>query len=1132
MFGERFLLNEQTIPVVEEIGKHMPGGFFIYRAEEPEELLYANQAVFDIFGCRDLEEFKELTGYTFKGMLHPEDYRKVSDSIIEQIEESEEKLDYVEYRIIRKDGAVRWVDDYGHFTETEAYGGIYYVFISDITKKKERMDSDLAVRQAVIEALSESYHTVWLINDVEKETFSLYRGDLEGTTAHAAPIKDALREMKYSAAKDYYIRTTISPQDRERMQQDLELSHIVAMLKKRPQYTVNYLRIMPDGTQRYFRIEFARVRMPDGAFGVVCGFKDVDEDVRQGQAVQKALREAKKAEEENKRLVEEIQLATKLADLMGSVTSLLSNMPAMSFSKDAETGKYLACNQAFAEYAKKDSPEGVVGLTDYEIFDPVTAKHFVEDDQKALSMEEPYIFFEDVPDAAGVLRNLQTTKLKFKDSSGRLCTLGMCVDVTEMTRVKETEARQREMEDRLALQEKLLSEERQRAEQDKLITALASDYRGVYYVELDRDEGVCYQVHTELDHGFKVGEHFAFVEDITGYGQNYVAEEYREQFLEFIRPEAIREGLRTQRVISYRYMVNHGGRESYEMIRFAGVRHPEDRDDHLVHAVSMCFSDVDMETRNSLAQNRALGEALAAAEEANKAKTSFLSNMSHEIRTPMNAIIGLDNIALSDPDIPQKTREHLEKIGVSAQHLLSIINDILDMSRIESGRMTINNEEFSFAKALEQVNAMIGSQCREKGLEYECRVTGKVDDYYIGDDMKLRQVMLNILGNAVKFTPAGGRVTFQVEEVARYEEKSTLRFVISDTGIGMSSEYLPKIFDAFSQEDASATNKYGSTGLGMPITRSLVDLMNGHIDVESVKGEGTTFTVTITLGISGRKDEGDSLTGQGELHPHEMKVLVIDDDPVACEHARVVLGQVGVYCEVASSGEEGVEMVRVQHARREPYNLILVDWKMPGMDGIETTRQIREAVGHESAIVILTSYHWDDVADEARAAGVDTFVPKPLFAATVLDEFREAFRKKNREARQPAAGLEGRRILLAEDMVVNAEIMMMVLSMREMEAELAENGKVAVDMFAAHEAGYYDAILMDMRMPVMDGLTATREIRAMDRKDAKTIPIIALTANAFDEDVQRSMQAGLNAHLSKPVEPEALFGTLESLIKN
>ncbi|MBO5573944.1 MAG: response regulator [Clostridium sp.] len=1129
MFGERFLLNEQTIPVVEEIGKHMPGGFFIYRAEKPEELLYANQAVFDIFGCRDLAEFKELTGYTFKGMLHPEDYRKVSDSIIEQIEESEEKLDYVEYRIIRKDGAVRWVDDYGHFTETEAYGGIYYVFISDITRKRERMASDLAVRQAVIEALSESYHTVWLINDVEKETFSLYRGDLEGVTAHAAPIRDALREMKYSAAKDYYIRTTIVPKDRERMQRELELSYIVEMLKKRPQYTVNYQRLMPDGTERYFRIEFARVKMPGGAFGVVCGFKDVDDDVRQGQAVQKALQDARRAEEENRRLVAEVQSAAKLAELMGSVSSMLSNMPAMSFSKDAETGKYLACNQAFAEYAHKDSPSGVVGLTDYEIFDEETARHFEEDDRKAMEMDEPYIFFEDVPDAAGVMRNLQTTKLKFLDGDGRLCTLGMCVDVTEMTRMKEAETRQQEMEEKIALQEKLLSEERQRAEQDKLITALASDYRGVYYIELDRDEGVCYQVHTELDHGFKVGQHFAFVEDITGYGNEYVAEEYRERFMEFIQPEAIREGLRTRRVISYRYMVNHGNGESYEMIRFAGVRHPEDRDDHLVHAVSMCFSDVDEETRKSLAQTQALGEALSAAEEANRAKTSFLSNMSHEIRTPMNAIIGLDNIALSDPDISDKTRDHLEKIGTSAQHLLSIINDILDMSRIESGRMTINNEEFSLVKVLEQVNTIIGGQCREKGLRYECVIHDNIGDYYIGDDMKLRQILINILGNAVKFTPAGGQVTFTVEEAARFEDKSTLRMRISDTGIGMSREFLPKLFDAFSQEDGSSTSRYGSTGLGMPITKSLVELMNGHIEVESEKGKGSTFTVTVTLTESDRTENDET---PGMLHPHEMKVLVIDDDPVACEHARVVLGQVGVYCDTAASGEEGLEMVRVQHTRMEPYNLILIDWKMPGMDGVETTRQIRSVVGHESAIIILTSYNWDDVAEEAKKAGVDTFVPKPLFAAIVLDVFQEAFKKKNEFSTKSAVNLEGRRILLAEDMVVNAEIMMMVLSMRDMEADLAENGKVAVDMFASREEGYYDAILMDMRMPVMDGLTAAREIRAMKRADAKTIPIIALTANAFDEDVQRSMQAGLNAHLSKPVEPEALFSTLEGLIRN
>ena len=533
--------------------------------------------------------------------------------------------------------------------------------------------------------------------------------------------------------------------------------------------------------------------------------------------------------------------------------------------------------------------------------------------------------------------------------------------------------------------------------------------------------------------------------------------------------------------------------------------------------------------RQELSDSReVLKDALNVAEEANKAKTVFLSNMSHEIRTPMNAIIGLGNLASRNESIPDETRDYLAKIDDSARHLLGLINDILDLSRIESGRMVIRNEEFSFSKALEQVNTIISGQCRDKGVHYECRTKGQISEYYIGDDMKLRQVMINILGNAVKFTPAGGNVTFDIEDVAQISDKATLRFTIRDTGIGMSKEYLPKLFEAFSQEDSSTTSKYGSTGLGMPITKSVVELMNGHIEVESEKGVGTTFTVTVTLGKS------DHVSSEGEdfsLRPHEMSVLVIDDDHIACEHAQVVLGQLGISCEMALSGQDAVEMVRMRHARREDYNLILVDWKMPEMDGVETTRQIRNIVGDHTPIIILTSYNWDDVAEEARSAGVDTFVAKPLFAGTVMDEFREAFKAKNAKLVRETADLTGRRILLAEDMAVNAEIMMMVLSMREMEVDHAGNGRIAVEMFEGHETGYYDAILMDMRMPEMDGLEATMAIRNMDRQDAKTIPIIALTANAFDEDVQRSMQAGLNAHLSKPVEPEVLFETLEHLIR-
>ena len=533
--------------------------------------------------------------------------------------------------------------------------------------------------------------------------------------------------------------------------------------------------------------------------------------------------------------------------------------------------------------------------------------------------------------------------------------------------------------------------------------------------------------------------------------------------------------------------------------------------------------------KEELAESReALKDALAVAENANKAKTAFLSNMSHEIRTPMNAIIGLNNIAMNDPSASDKVKEYLEKIGGSAKHLLGIINDILDMSRIESGRMTIRNDEFSFAKNLEQINTMIGGQCSDKGLTYNCHILGHVDDYYIGDDMKLRQVLINILGNAVKFTPEGGSVTFTIEEGPRFDRKATLRFVISDTGIGMSKEYLPHIFEAFSQEDSSSTNKYGSTGLGMPITKSIVELMNGNIDVESEKGKGTTFTVTVTLGESSRKSSGAE---DSEINPHELSVLVIDDDRIALEHTELVLGQIGICCETAESGWEGVDKVRIRHGRREDYDLILIDWRMPEMDGVETTRQIRALVGNDTPIIILTSFNWDDIAEEAQAAGVDTFVAKPLFAGNVMEEFREAFRRKNEALEKETADLKGRRVLLAEDVLVNAEIMGMVLSMREIEVDFAENGKIAVEKYESHEAGYYDAILMDLRMPEMDGLEASRRIRAMDREDAKTIPIIALTANAFDEDVQRSMQAGLNAHLSKPVEPDTLFKTLEEMIR-
>ena len=540
----------------------------------------------------------------------------------------------------------------------------------------------------------------------------------------------------------------------------------------------------------------------------------------------------------------------------------------------------------------------------------------------------------------------------------------------------------------------------------------------------------------------------------------------------------------------------------------------------------------------------------ALAEESSRAKTSFLSNMSHEIRTPMNAIIGLDSIALKDPDLPPRTREQLEKIGASAKHLLGLINDILDMSRIESGRMVLKDEEFGFSDFLEQINVIINGQCVDKGLEYECSIIGNVNDYYIGDDMKLKQVIINILGNAVKFTDAPGKVTFTVEQAAEFEGYCTLRFVMADTGIGMSQEYIPKIFEAFSQEDGSTTNKYGSTGLGMAITKNIVEMMNGEIDVQSEKGVGTTFTVTVTLKSSSRSVRHEHT---GAL-PEGLRVLIIDDEEVACEHAQLVANAIGMEADYVKSGEEGLEQLRRARDAGNPYALVLTDYKMPGMDGIEITRAVHAMDGGETAVVILTGYNQDDMQAEAEKSGVEAILSKPLFTDSLLRQVRRVLDRRANEqevldasgaasvdALEDASGavdfdddlleasLEGKRMLIAEDFEINAEILIDLLDMEGMEAEHAENGQIAVDMFSASEPGYYDAVLMDVRMPVMDGLAAARCIRELDREDAKTIPIVALTANAFDEDVQRSLQAGMSAHLSKPVEPDRLYDTLRQL---
>ena len=527
-------------------------------------------------------------------------------------------------------------------------------------------------------------------------------------------------------------------------------------------------------------------------------------------------------------------------------------------------------------------------------------------------------------------------------------------------------------------------------------------------------------------------------------------------------------------------------------------------------------------------QQKILQDALLVAQKANDAKRDFLSRMSHEIRTPMNAIIGMSAVAFNYLDDKKRTADCLSKITFSSKHLLMLLNDVLDMSKIENGKLNIRQELFDLKNLVTSLADINYGLATAKGLAFEIVISGFKDELLLGDSMRVNQILLNLLSNAIKFTPKGGSVRLEIRMLRSASDKIWLRFIVKDSGIGMKKEFLEHLYEPFEQADNGIARKYGGTGLGMAITKNLVAIMDGTIEVESQEGAGTTFMVDLPFGVS----KVDKKTA---AEMEEMRVLVVDDDNDTCEHAAVLLKGMGVNVDWALNGFEAIEKVRSAcEDDGRCYDVCFIDWCMPELDGIETARRMRRYVGPDVLIIIISAYDWSSIEEQAKAAGVNAFIAKPFFASNLYNTLLTVSRKPelgfSAVGNKETYDFGGKKVLLVEDNELNMEIASELLKFVNLQVEHAENGKVAVDIFRNSKEKEYALIFMDIQMPLMNGYDAARCIRSSEHPAAGTIPIIAMTANAFNDDVQAAFDAGMNGHLAKPIDVEVLYKTIARYI--